>query len=389
LLLLCAVCAAAVAGWQYYQRGRAVAAPPSVEYVLDASPRMALLSDAGEATRLSVAQSVLVEIIRPSSPTLTAGLRVFGTGKVPSGCADTDLLVPLAPANQSKISTELLAVNTPSKADAAMAAAVIGALRDLAGTTGAHTLVVVTGGSDSCSEQAGLLVAAEAKRDGIDYQLFVIGYQLSAGEGTAVSAFVDQASNGHFVEADSRDQLAAVLRDIQQYAENPSQVSVSAVIATARAAVPTATQTATPTAPPAATSTAAATGTATATSTATATATPTTSLAPKFVAFLARFDPNTFSTIYSVTVTSTATTTAGPAFTYLWTNSNSCGTFTGANTTVATWQHRDIKGGCPVEPVHPATITVSVSNAYGALRCVYAGGSAPGNIVKCQDIAKP
>src|SRR5262249_35749199 len=158
LLLMCGLCVAAVAGWQLYQRGRAVAVSPSVEYVLDASPRMALLAENGEGSRLSVAQSVLAEVIRPSSPTLTAGLRVFGSGKVPSGCADTDLLVPLALANQEKISTQLLAVNTPSKADAAMAAAVIGALRDLAGATGQRTLVVVTGGSDSCSEQAGALV---------------------------------------------------------------------------------------------------------------------------------------------------------------------------------------------------------------------------------------
>jgi len=100
LLLLCAMCGASLGAWRLLGQRPAAAASPSVEYILDASARMALPSIGGVGTRLSVARGVLAEVIRPASPALTAGLRVFGSGKLPDGCADTDLLVPLAPASQ-------------------------------------------------------------------------------------------------------------------------------------------------------------------------------------------------------------------------------------------------------------------------------------------------
>ena len=82
LLALCMaiiVMAGAVA-WVLRQRGQGLGAEPAVEYILDASPRMALLSQGGDSSRLSVARSVLAEVIRPADPGVTAGLRVFGTG---------------------------------------------------------------------------------------------------------------------------------------------------------------------------------------------------------------------------------------------------------------------------------------------------------------------
>ena len=77
-------------------------------------------------------------------------------------CQDTDLLVPLAPANQGLISDQLAALTAGAGADAALAEAMVAAIRDLAATAGPHSLVVVTGGADSCNPEAGQLIAREA-----------------------------------------------------------------------------------------------------------------------------------------------------------------------------------------------------------------------------------
>jgi Ca-activated chloride channel homolog len=185
VLAVCVLAAGAlgVGAW-YFTRPRAAVPEPAVEYLLDASPRMALATEDG--TRLSIAQAVLAEIVRPADPAVTAGLRVFGSGALPDACQDTRLLVPLAPASQALISTELSAIQAGQAADAAMAQAMVAAIADLSGAGGPHTLVVVTGGQDSCRPEAGQLIAEEASRAGIALELFVVGYQVTPDEADAI-----------------------------------------------------------------------------------------------------------------------------------------------------------------------------------------------------------
>src|SRR5260221_9268361 len=132
LLLACAVVAVAGGGLISLRGQAPTAAQPNVEYVLDASPRM--LEENGGATRLSVAQGVLAEIVRPASTNVSAGLRVFGNGAGQPGgaCQDTALLVPLAPANQAAISDRVEALTGGAGVDAALGAATVDAIRDLA-----------------------------------------------------------------------------------------------------------------------------------------------------------------------------------------------------------------------------------------------------------------
>jgi hypothetical protein len=201
VLALC-VCLAvlAVGGYFWLNRGAAPSDEPAVEYILDASPRMALPAAGAEdeASRLAVAQGVLAEIIRPADPDVTAGLRVFGNGALPVACEDTDLLVPLAPANQAAISDRALALQAGAAADAALAEAMVAAIRDLSDPAGPHTLVVVTGGADSCNPEAGELIAREAERAGIELRMFVVGYQVPDADLADIKGTVDD-SDGSFL----------------------------------------------------------------------------------------------------------------------------------------------------------------------------------------------
>ena len=249
LLILCGAAVGAVAaGLWWFNRPRAI--EPTVEYVMDASTRMALPAEGGAGTRLGVARGVLAEIVRPADLQVTAGLRVFGSGFAPDVCQDSNLVVPLGSANQAKIADQLSTLDAGLSEEAPLAEAMLQALRDLSTTKGPHTLVAVTGGADSCQPEAGVVIAREAEKTGIKLEYFVIGFQVLPAEVEAIKGMVDSMPGAHYLPARDRDQLRAILLAIQAYIDARGAQSVSDVIATAQAsgtALATGTPPATPT----------------------------------------------------------------------------------------------------------------------------------------------
>lgn len=211
----------AAAGALYYLRGRARADSPGVAYILDTSPRMALDTEGGD--RLTVAQGVMAEIVRPANPTLTSGLRIFGSGATSESCQDTELVVPFRPANQGEIAAGLEVLQTGSSAESALAQAMLDAIQDLAGTDGPQSLVVVTGGADTCNPQAGDLIAQEAERAGIALQTFVVGFEVSEEEATAIKGMVSDTPGATYYDAPDEEALRNVLTEIQERVDNASQ----------------------------------------------------------------------------------------------------------------------------------------------------------------------
>jgi len=215
LAAACLCLTGVAAGAYFYLRGRqATSAEPTIEYVLDASPRMESPSSSGEP-RIVVARGVLGEIVRTADPRLTAGLRVFGTGALPQGCEDTDLVVPLAASNQGEIEGTLGEVEAAPESDSAVAQAMVGAIRDMASTDGPHSIVVVTGGADLCNPEAGELIRQEAERAGIELRLFVIGFEVPPDEVEAVKAFVELIPGATYTDAPQAAALRTALVEIQ------------------------------------------------------------------------------------------------------------------------------------------------------------------------------
>jgi len=215
LVAACLCLTGVAAGAYFYLRGRqATSAEPTIEYVLDASPRMESPSSGGEP-RIVVARGVLGEIVRTADPRLTAGLRVFGTGALPQGCEDTDLVVPLAASNQGEIEGTLGNVEASPESDSAVAQAMVGAIRDMASTDGPHSIVVVTGGADLCNPEAGELIRQEAERAGIELRLFVIGFEVPPDEVEAVKAFVELIPGATYTDAPQAAALRTALVEIQ------------------------------------------------------------------------------------------------------------------------------------------------------------------------------
>jgi hypothetical protein len=227
-ICLCALVGLAAGGYYLYsgQQALPTGTEPVVEYILDASPRMDQPLEGG--TRISVARAVLAEVVRPADPTVSAGLRVFGSGAVVTGCEDTDLVVPLAPSNQSQIADSALVLEPSAASDSALAEAMLAAIRDLAGADGPHTLVVITGGADACNAQAGELLKQEAEKAGIQLQEFVIGFAVTPAEADAIKSMVAD-SGGTYLDAPDSASLANILLAIQNHVDNPTTTSLAVV----------------------------------------------------------------------------------------------------------------------------------------------------------------
>lgn len=233
-LFLCLCVVGALGGYFFLNRQQELAAAsPSVEYILDVSSRMELPAPGGDASRLEVARTVLADVVRPGNVATAAGLRVFGSGAAAESCRDTDLLVPVAPANQPEISDELTGLAAGPATEPALAEAMIAAIRDLASTEGARSLVIVTGGQDLCSDEVGQLVARELDNAGIELKTFVIGFAVTAEEAQAIKEMVDELDGGSYMDAPDASTLAAVLAAVQQFVDNPEGTTIAEVLAAA------------------------------------------------------------------------------------------------------------------------------------------------------------
>jgi hypothetical protein len=99
---------------------------------------------------------------------------------------------------------------------------------------------------------------------------------------------------------------------------------------------------------------------------------------PLITRFVAEFIPAARATHYTVR----AFDPDGDTLSFLWSNTNTCGTFTwNSKSPKAVWvhPHTSIGGNCPDEEVHPGTISVTVSDGNGIVETfAYEGGSASG-----------
>ncbi len=228
LVVLGFIGAGAIGAFLFTRGRQSSAEEPTVAYILDTSPRMSLSAEQG--TRLSVAQAIMAEVVRPADPELNAGLRVFGSGAVPQSCDDTELIVPFAQANQSAIAEQLTGLVVGGSAESALAQSMIAAIRDLDSANGPHYIVVVTGGEDSCNPQAGELVASEAERADIDLQTYVVGFMVSEQQAVALKTMAENSGGGTYYNAPDAAALRVALLDIQNRIElggGPSAVAVA------------------------------------------------------------------------------------------------------------------------------------------------------------------
>ena len=123
--------------------------------------------------------------------------------------------MPLAVSNQVRIEKGLGGVAPGRELDSPLAEAMIGAIRDVAKTKGPHSIVVVTGGADSCNPESGELIRREAERAEVELKMFVIGFDVPPEEADAIRAMVAMIPGATYEDAPDPSALRSTLAEIQ------------------------------------------------------------------------------------------------------------------------------------------------------------------------------
>jgi hypothetical protein len=194
---------------------------PSVEYVVDASLRMA---DTGNPNRFNVARRGLVVNMQDESfREVNAGLRVFGNGQGGSGCDDTALLVGIQRNNAAVIGQALTTLQ-PGRGEGqvGMTQAILLAIEDLKGQPGPHTLIVITGGPDTCVQNSAQLIQQAIDASGIAIETVLVGYRVPEDNVAELTGLVGTVKDSSFIATQDPMQLARVLDDVRAHTVNPS-----------------------------------------------------------------------------------------------------------------------------------------------------------------------
>ncbi len=190
------------------QKGASASQPASVIYVLDASARMGMPASGRMESRLALAKNALSDIISLDNR-MTAGLQIFGSGGQNSGCQDTYSVIPDKPPQSDALVDHIQELQVGANENAALARAMIAGIKELAVLPAPHSLVVITGGGDTCIPDAERLVQTEADRAGIDLQIFIIGFDVDQQGATAIKGFI-AAMGDQAIYFDSPDESSLV-----------------------------------------------------------------------------------------------------------------------------------------------------------------------------------
>ncbi|MBN1955412.1 MAG: trypsin-like peptidase domain-containing protein [Anaerolineae bacterium] len=195
---------------------------PAVLFVVDASSRMLAATEGG--TRMDVTCSVLLEqMSRPTAETYRMGLVVFGQHSLGAdSCADIEQVVGLGNRNSQKIVDAISGLQAGSPPDAApLSAAIVAAIAELASNSGPKTVVVITGGGDTCAADGARMVQQELARAGVELELYVIGYNMDQVSEAEVLSLTDEVG-GTYYAASTAAELADVTAGIIANAPPPT-----------------------------------------------------------------------------------------------------------------------------------------------------------------------
>lgn len=204
------------------------------QFVIDASAGMAEAIEG--QPKIDIARAALDKELRILPGNVNAGLRVFGgqeSGLDP--CQDTKLLVEPVAGRSERIISALAGI-TP-QGEAPLTEAIVQAISDfdLSRDT-KNSLIIITGGLDSCEAEAVSQLETLSRRLGIEVDLHLIGLGVEDPVETEQLQELAQAADGDYYAADNEEEIGQVLRD---------QISIVQGTPVARAS-PTPTNTPTP-----------------------------------------------------------------------------------------------------------------------------------------------
>ena len=177
----------------------AAASSHAIELILDASGSMLQRLDGKR--RIDIARDVLLELITDVLPSGTPlALRIFGHRE--AGSCRTDLEVPLAPLDPSRVGDAIRKAQAKNLAKTPIAESLRRVAQDLANAEGQRLVVLITDGEETCDGDPAAAVA-ELTAAGFDVRLNIVGFAIDdEGLKADFSRWADLGGGRYFDAAD-------------------------------------------------------------------------------------------------------------------------------------------------------------------------------------------
>jgi Mg-chelatase subunit ChlD len=187
----------------------ALAAPPQIELVLDASGSMKRL--VGKRPMIDTAKSVLADVVQSLPPNVRVALRVYGhrvrEGQ-PGACQDSELVFPFATVDKPRLLARIRSIQALGTTPIAYSLQQIAS--DVGKVAGEKIVVLVTDGKEECGGDPGAAVAALLSQ-GIKVRLNVVGFALADAALKAELQKLAALTAGQFVDAQDASTLRSAI----------------------------------------------------------------------------------------------------------------------------------------------------------------------------------
>jgi LCCL domain/von Willebrand factor type A domain len=186
----------------------AVGQPPTVLFVFDASGSM--LSPIGGRPKDEIARSVMANTLKKLPGEARVGLVTFGHRRK-GDCTDLEVVAP--------VGTEPAAIagivrGIKSKGETPLAESVRLAARQLTGSGGDASIVVVSDGKDECGGDP-CAAAREAIAAGLEVRIHVVGFDVGGAAASQLQC-IAREGGGKYFSAANASQLGSALQEVER-----------------------------------------------------------------------------------------------------------------------------------------------------------------------------
>ena len=182
-------------------------APSPILFIYDASGSM--WGQLEGKTKKEIASDVLSTSINNLPENQRIGLVAYGHRKK-GDCKDVEFLVDLKNSSKTKVTNAVKGVNPLGRTPLAYSATL--AINSLRSSGTKATIILITDGIESCDGNI-CDVVTEAKKDGIDFKLHIVGFGLKKGETDQLKCAAI-AGDGKYYDAKNSGGLGEVLTEV-------------------------------------------------------------------------------------------------------------------------------------------------------------------------------
>ncbi|MFD2824212.1 VWA domain-containing protein [Lacinutrix iliipiscaria] len=194
--------------------------PSPILFIYDASGSM--WGKIGDKTKKEIASEVLFSTVNELPNQQHVGLIAYGH-RQKGDCKDVEFLVDINNQSKANINTAIKDINPLGKTPLAYSAAQ--AIAKLKQSKTKATIILITDGIESCDGNI-CDVVANAKSEGIDFKLHIVGFGLKEGE-TEQLKCAAQAGEGNYYDASDASGLAEGLSEATSQTIDTNQGNVS------------------------------------------------------------------------------------------------------------------------------------------------------------------